>query len=176
MSLLPVLTALVALVPPSHNARRFADVSISPDGHLVAWVGPNPTDSTGSGAPGVVIVDRRRPTTALHAFGAAYGLAWSPDSRSLVFLGQNGALTLANVGDGQSRVVATIPGAMHDARFSPDGKSIAVLYSKPEEIAFGPTQAAPRDTGIIGDQIDRQHLGVIDVASGRLRVVTPADL
>ncbi|HZS61330.1 MAG TPA: S9 family peptidase [Gemmatimonadaceae bacterium] len=176
MPLLPLLSALVVLVPPSHNARRFSDVSISPDGHLVAWVGPSPTDSTGTGAPGVVIVDRRRPNTALHTFGQANGIAWSPDSRALAFLGQNGALTLANVADGQSRVVATIPGAIHDARFSPDGKSIAVLYSRPEEIAFGPTQAAPRDTGVIGDLVDRQHLAVIDLAGGHLRVVTPADL
>jgi len=83
---------------------------------------------------------------------------------------------LVTVADGQSRAVATIPGEMHDARFSPDGKSIAVLYSRPEEIAFGPTQAAPRDTGVIGDQVDRQHLGVVDLATGHLRVVTPADL
>ena len=83
---------------------------------------------------------------------------------------------LVTVADGQSRVVATIPGEMHDARFSPDGKNVAVLYSRPEEIAFGPTQAAPRDTGVIGDQVDRQHLGVIDLATGHLKVVTPADL
>ena len=150
-------------------------MSISPDGHLVAWVGPGPSDTSG-GTPGVVIVDRRRPSAALRTLGAGYDLAWSPDSRSLAFLGASGTLMLVTVADGQSRVVATIPGEMHDARFSPDGKSIAVLYSRPEEIAFGPTQAAPRDTGVIGDQVDRQHLGVVDLATGHLRVVTPADL
>jgi dipeptidyl aminopeptidase/acylaminoacyl peptidase len=176
MPLLPLLAAgLTVLLPPSHSARRFADVSVSPDGHLIAWVGPGPSDSAG-GTPGVVIVDRKRPTVALHTFGAAYDLAWSPDSRSLAFLGAGGTVTVATVADGQSRVIATIPGEIHDARFAPDGKSIAVLYSKPEEIAFGPTQAAPRDTGVIGDQVDRQHLGVIDLATGRLKVVTPADL
>jgi dipeptidyl aminopeptidase/acylaminoacyl peptidase len=175
MPLLPLLAALLIVVPPSHSARRFSNVSISPDGHLVAWVGPGPSDTSG-GTPGVVIVDRRRPTTALRTLGAGYDLAWSPDSRSLAFLGAGGTLTLVTVADGQSHVVATIPGEMHDARFSPDGKSIAVLYSRPEEISFGPTQAAPRDTGVIGDQVDRQHLGVIDLATGHLKVATPADL
>jgi dipeptidyl aminopeptidase/acylaminoacyl peptidase len=51
-----------------------------------------------------------------------------------------------------------------------------VLYVRPEEITGDPTEAAPRDTGVIGDIVDRQHLAVIDLSAGRLRVVTPADL
>jgi dipeptidyl aminopeptidase/acylaminoacyl peptidase len=176
MTILPLLTALIALLPPTRTARRFADVSISPDGRLVAWLGPNPTDTSGSGTPGVVIVDRRTPHVALHTFGPAYDLEWTPDSKSLVFLGQSGALTVASAVDGQSRLVATIPGEAHDLRVSPDGRTVAMLYSRPEEIAFGPTQAAPRDTGAIGDEVDKQHLAVVDLQTGRLRVVTPADL
>jgi dipeptidyl aminopeptidase/acylaminoacyl peptidase len=176
MTILPLLSALALVLPPSHTARRFADVSISPDGKLVAWIGPSPTDTSGSAAPGVVVVDRRSPKSAVHTFGAAYDLSWSPDNRTLVLLGAGGTVTLASVADGRSSVLATIPGAMHDVRFAPDGHAVAVLYSKPEEIAFGPTQAAPRDTGVIGDQVDRQHLAIIDLKSGQLKVLTPADL
>ncbi len=142
----------------------------------MAWIGPNPTDSSRTGAPGVVILDRRSPRAPLRTFGAASSLEWSPDSKSVAFLAPGGALTLASITDGQSRVIATIPGEAQDLRFSPDGKTLAMLYSKPEEIAFGPTQASPRDTGVIGDQVERQHLAVVNLETGLLRIITPADL
>jgi dipeptidyl aminopeptidase/acylaminoacyl peptidase len=175
MTILPLLSALL-LLPPTHAARRFSSVSISPDGRFVAWLGPNPNDTSGSGAPGVVIVDRHSPRAPVQAFHGMYDLTWSPDSKSIAFLAPGAQLTVASAVDGQSRVVATISGEVHDLRFSPDGRTVAMLYSKPEEIAFGPTQAAPRDTGVIGDQVDRQHLAVLDVQTGRLRVLSPADL
>ncbi len=175
MHVLPLLSALLVL-PPAHAARRFADVSISPDGRLVAWIGPNPADSSRTGTPGVVILDRRSPRAPLRTFGPASNLEWSPDSKSVAFLAPGGVLTLASTADGQSKVIATIPGEAQDLRFSPDGKTLAMLYSKPEEIAFGPTQASPRDTGVIGDQVDRQHLAVVNLETGHPRIITPADL
>jgi len=175
MTILHLCAAIALLPPPSHAARRFSNVSISPDGQLVAWIGPSPADTAGA-APALVVVDRKSSHTAVRTFGDASEVAWSPDSRALAFLSANGAVTLATVADGQSRVVATIPGSTQGIRFAPDGKSVAVLYVRPEEITGDPTEAAPRDTGVIGDIVDRQHLAVIDLSAGRLRVVTPADL
>ena len=53
---------------------------------------------------------------------------------------------------------------------------MAILYSAPDEEAQGPTAAAPRDTGVIDNFVDRQHLALIDVSGGALHVVSPPEL
>lgn len=176
MLILPILAALL-VVPPATAVQRFADVSISPDGRLVAWVDPS----------GVVVVDRQsHHTQAIQSSDAAeagrrpFALSWSADSRTLGLLteqGKNGvSLDLITVANGARRRVGLVRGAVHDLRLSPDGRRAAVLYSSPDEQAYGPTEAAPRDTGVIDDHVDRQHLAVIDLATGAMRVVSPAAL
>jgi acylaminoacyl-peptidase len=173
MYILPVLAALTAIIPP---ARRFTDVAISPDGHYVAWIGAAPDDSSGAGGARVVVIDRRSRGTTPRTFPRASAIAWSADSRSIGMLADGGSLGVASMADGSVRHVATIAGTVHDLRLSPDGRSAAILYASPSEEAHGPTEAAPRDTGIIDDHVDRQHLAVVDLHSGAVRIVSPPEL
>jgi dipeptidyl aminopeptidase/acylaminoacyl peptidase len=180
MSLLALLAA-AAIVPPS--VQRFADLSISPDGKLLAWIGPMPADASGTGPVGVVIMDRRsrraRFVTGTETGPRPTEVAWSADSHTIALLfREKGEARIETVveASGEKREVATIHGVAHALRLSPDGRHAAVLYSTPDEQAYGPTEAAPRDTGVIDDHVDRQHLAVIDLATGNLRVVSPADL
>ena len=68
-----------------------------------------------------------------------------------------------------------VQGALHDIRWSPDGTRISALYSSADEQANSPVAATPRDTGSIDSHIDRQHLALIDAASGDLKSITPND-
>jgi len=168
-------------------AHRFRDVAISPDGKYLAWVGApgsGPATSTGS----LVVMDRARGITSAPAVavagarpGSVQALRWSRDGRTLVFLAagaDDGVTTIytAPAAGGDPRLVARVPGSVRDPELSPDGAQIAVLYSAPEEEANGPTEATPRDTGLIDNFVDRQHLALVDVATGALHVISPPDL
>jgi dipeptidyl aminopeptidase/acylaminoacyl peptidase len=184
-----LVVATVAPVAPSALAQvaRYQDVVMAPDGHHVAWVGPRPGGDVD--APPVVVIQDRRATPATSVAvatpeadsGSAHDLTWSSDGATLAFVatmdgGTVPALYVASASGGPARRVARMPGAVSAPRFSPDGTRLAVLYTAPVESANGPLDAAPRDTGQIDDHIDRQHLVVVDAASGRTRQLTAADL
>lgn len=176
---------VAVIAQDAQQVRRFADVGMSPDGQHLAWIGPTRSGQSG-GDGSVVLLDRggtgASSTVALPAADSesASALAWSADSRQLAMLastnGGSPALYVVPAAGGTARRVATVPGSVHELQFSPDGTRIAFLYSSPAEEANGPTAATPRDTGTIDSHIDRQHLALIDVASGTLRSISPADL
>jgi dipeptidyl aminopeptidase/acylaminoacyl peptidase len=111
---------------------------------------------------------------------SATEITWSPDGSLVGILattnGGTPALYVVGPAGGTAKRIATIRGAVHGARFSPDGKSVAVLYTSPMEQGNNPLAATPRDTGVMDTQIDRQHLAIIDVASSRQRLISPPGL
>ena len=175
---------------PPHGAevRRFADVTISPTGDYLAWVGPRGDSAGPAATAGVVIIELRSSRKARRVLavpgadpGSAHDLIWSADGKALAFMattqdGRDPVLYLAQPSAGTARAVARIPGAASGPRFSPTGGELAFLYSTPAEQANGPLDAAPRDTGAIGVRLDRQHLALINLSGGRLRQITPPDL
>ena len=178
---LPV-TGVGAQLP---QVKRFVHLAASPDGRRMAWIGPpSRTPTTASNA---VVLDDVAPSGAMNIVplpgvdaGSASELAWSADSRSLAILATTGGgkptLYVVSAAGGNARRVATIPGAVHGPRFSPNGARIAVLYSSPTEQANSPLAATPRDTGVMDTHIDRQHLAIVDVASGRQQLISRPDL
>ena len=60
-------------------------------------------------------------------------------------------------------------------KWSPDGKTIAVLFTENATRASGPLVAETPETGEIKDAFYEQRLAVVDVASGKLRQISPAD-
>ena len=171
-----------AQVSAESRVRQFSSVAMAPDGRHVAWIGPA---SSGGEAQRVMLA-----ATAGAAAPAQVPLAgadadspvevvWSADSRELGVLAAGTgtpALYVIDVASRVARRVTRVSGSVHDIRFSPDGSRIALLYSSPSEEANGPTQATPRDTGVMDTHIDRQHLALVDVTTGAQRIVSPADL
>jgi dipeptidyl aminopeptidase/acylaminoacyl peptidase len=111
---------------------------------------------------------------------SATELTWSPDSRQVAILattnGGTPALYVVGSAGGNAKRIATIRGAVHGARFSPNSQRVALLYSSPIEQANSPLAATPRDTGVMDTHIDRQHLAIVDVASGRQQLMSPPNL
>ena len=167
------------------GALSFGQVALSPDGQHLAWIGPVSRAAV-AGESGVVIADAAHHwapgSVAIAGADAqsAVEIAWSHDGSSLAVLatsnhGAPSIFTVHTDGTGARRVLATT-GSVHDVRWSPDGRHLAMLYSTASEEANSPVAATPRDTGVMDTHIDRQHLAVVDAATGAIKPVSAADL
>jgi len=181
--LTPVETAIATLTA----ARTFEQVAISPDGKSVARVEGIPSKGgteTGNSAIYVSPTDGKTPPRRISAsVGVAHaesGIAWSPDSKQLVFLsdaaksGQS-QLYATNL-TGTAKRLTNVKGFLDAPRWSPDGKTIAVLFIENAPRASGPLVAEAAETGEIKDSFYEQRLALVDVATGKLRQITPPDM
>ena len=167
------------------DVKRFTHVAISPDGKRLAWIGP--TSGVANRVDRAVFTaDLTAPTPSPTMVSlveaddeSAAEVAWSADSKRLAILAtaNHGAPTVFVVNDLSPPIMLkTIPGAVHDIRWSPSGTRLAALYSSPDEQANSPVAATPRDTGIMDTHIDKQHLALIDAVSGEMKSITESDV
>ncbi|HYS55207.1 MAG TPA: S9 family peptidase [Thermoanaerobaculia bacterium] len=160
--LLVLITATAFAQEPNDTffkVRNFNQVAISPDGKRVAWSerehGIWTSDAEGS--------SRKQLTT-----GDDEGLAWSPNG-ALAYIGKKQLFV-----DG--RQITKVNGNLAEPRWSPDGKSIAFLFIENARRAAGPLVAMSRAVGVIEETIEEQRIAVIDVATKKVRIVTPPDM
>src|SRR5580700_5768845 len=169
--------------------HRFEQTAISPDGRKVAWVEDIITKrgvSTGDTVIYVSEVDRKNPPKRISA-GVADGIhaegsvAWSPDGKKLAFLsdaakaGQLQLYVIEAAGRGSARKITQVKGFLSTPGWSPDGRTIAVLFTENATRAAGPLVAETPETGEIKDSFFEQRLALVDVATGKLRQISPAD-
>jgi dipeptidyl aminopeptidase/acylaminoacyl peptidase len=176
--------------------HRFEQAAISPDGKKVAWV----EDLIGkNGAPSgntriqVTIIPADNKTVpvgagrrmvqisgdvgyAPHSEGS---VAWAADSTHMAFLSdaeKSGQLQLyvAEFG-GPAKKLTKVKGFLATPSWSPDGKTIAVLFTENATRAAGPLVAETPETGEIKDSFFEQRLALVDVATAKLDQVSPAD-
>jgi dipeptidyl aminopeptidase/acylaminoacyl peptidase len=141
------------------SIHRFEEVAISPDAKKVAWT----IAKEGAFIDGHLLPGGKE--TA--------GLAWSPDSKTLAHLIETKGQRQLYVGE---RKMTDLHGWLAEPKWSPDGKSIALLFIEKAKRAAGPLVAMSRAVGLIGEQFDEQRVAVVDVATKKLRIVTPADM
>jgi dipeptidyl aminopeptidase/acylaminoacyl peptidase len=169
-------------------ARTFEQTAISPDGKKVAWVETLVgKDGAPTGNTAIYLADResdappRRVTAASANITRAEGsVAWSPDSKSLAFLSdatKPGQLQVYVVPStsGPAKKLTTVKGLLATPRWSPDGKTIAVLFTENATRAAGPLVAETPETGEIKDAFFEQRLALVDLATGEFRQISPAD-
>lgn len=162
------------------RVQTFDEVAISPDGSRVAYIrtvhsenGDRTAESgvyiqnLGASAPGatrVLTKTNEEPS----------GLVWSPDGAQLAFVA--GQLFLAPRDGGNARAITGVKGAMAMPKWSPDGKSIAVLLIENASRRGGALDAMTPPSGDIETQVEEQRIAVVDVSTKRLDFVTPADM
>jgi dipeptidyl aminopeptidase/acylaminoacyl peptidase len=168
--------------------QQFGQVALSPDGKKVAWV-ERQIDQQGAatGKHDIHVAEYEKDLKPLRITAGTGGahlderdLAWSPDGNQLVFLsdaGKKGQLEvyIAPGGGGPARKLTNVKGLLATPKWSPDGKTIAVLYTENATREAGPLMAETPETGVIQDAFFEQRLAAVDVADGSLRQVTPAD-
>jgi dipeptidyl aminopeptidase/acylaminoacyl peptidase len=180
---LPVERAIQSLAA----ATSFSQVSLSPDGTRIAWV-QSLKDKSGAESGNSVIygrpVDGSHPAHRVSASAGAPraegDVAWSPDSRTIAFLsdaakpGQSQLYIQSDPGRPAKRLT-NVKGFLSTPRFSPDGKTIALLFTENATRAAGPLVAETAETGEIKDAFFEQRLALVDLATGKFRQISPAD-
>jgi dipeptidyl aminopeptidase/acylaminoacyl peptidase len=170
------------------KAQHFDQVAISPDGKRVAWVEVRADDEGApTGKQDIFVQDisaagkpMRVTAGAPTAHCSEGNVAWSPDSKKLAFISDafksgQPQLYVASASGGPARKLTGLKGFLAGTKWSPDGKSIAALFTENATREAGPLAAETPETGEIKDAFFEQRLAIVDAASGKLRQVTPAD-
>ena len=168
--------------------QEYDGAAISPDGRRAAWVEVLKQNGvpTGKTAIHVKTIDSTAPAKRITAGagGAMHtesDIAWSPDGAHIAFLSDaltpgQAELYVAPSAGGPARKLTQVKGFLNDPEWSPDGKTIAILFTENAPRAAGPLEPMTPQTGVIEDSFFEQRLALVDVATAHLRQLTPADL
>lgn len=184
--LVVVLSSCLALAGQEKNvadARRFTQVAMSPDGSHIAWV-----EATRDGSE--IFVDdlyaahanpKRVSASADNKSNEEGDVAWSPDGARLAFLSdaeKNGQsqIYVADVRSGAARKLTELTGYLADPHWSPGGQSIAFLFTENAPRAAGPLMPMTPETGVVESKVYEQRLSVVQVDSGTVQQLSPADM
>jgi dipeptidyl aminopeptidase/acylaminoacyl peptidase len=161
----------------------YGDVALSSDGAHLAWVQSTAASTskqtyiraTSDGSPATVV---KIPAAA----GARtdFDPVWSPDSRMLAIFSsasqkEQRQLWIVNADSSNPKKITDLKGYAARPQWSHDGKQIAFLYVEGAG-GGGPLMAADATTGVIDRAIHNQRIAVLDIASGKLRQVSPENL
>jgi dipeptidyl aminopeptidase/acylaminoacyl peptidase len=110
-----------------------------------------------------------------------HGVSWSPDGKSLAFLSDAAdagqlELYVAPVAGGTARQLTKLKGYLATPQWSPDGQTVAILFTENAPRASGPLQPRTPDVGVVEDHYFEQRLTTVNAASGEVHQLSPADL
>ena len=161
----------------------YGDIALSPDGARIAWV--QSTAASTSRQTYLCGTSESNPATLVKIPDAVgertdFDPAWSPDSKTLAFFSSAGQkeqrqLWIVNADGSKPKKITNIKGYAARPHWSHDGKQIALLYIEGAG-GGGPLMAAAATTGVIDTAIHNQRIAVLDIASGKLRQVSPENL
>jgi len=161
----------------------YGDIALSPDGAHVAWVQSTAASTskqtyirgTLEGTPAMVV---KIPAAAGER--TDFDPVWSSDSKTLAVFSSAGQreqrqLWIVKADGSDPKKITDLKGYAARPRWSHDGKHIAFLYVEGAG-GGGPLMAAAATTGVIDRAIHNQRIAVLDIASGKLRQVSPENL
>jgi dipeptidyl aminopeptidase/acylaminoacyl peptidase len=185
---LATATPLDGILKTLNAAHRFQQAAISPDGAKVAWVEIlTGKDGAPTGNTAIYVKTVKDNGLSQHITAGVTGsvhaegnVVWSPDSQQLAFLSDAAKkdqlqLYVVPAIGGTSRKLTEIKGFLDAPGWAPDGKTLAVLFTQNATRASGPLVAETAETGEIKDSFFEQRLALVNVASGKLRQISPAD-
>jgi dipeptidyl aminopeptidase/acylaminoacyl peptidase len=182
---------LETLIRSLAGTQTYNEVAISPDGTHLAWSQPL-RGSAGAATwnSAIYVAETANPAVRQRVSAASdnrdyseRAVAWSPDGQRLAFLSNASGQTelyvsnvlAGNVGKAV-RQLTSVTGYLAAPSWSPDGKTIAFLFTENAPRAAGPLMPMTPETGVIGGKIYEQRLATVDVESGQMRQLSPADM
>jgi dipeptidyl aminopeptidase/acylaminoacyl peptidase len=171
----------------AHRSTYIGNVQISPDGSRVSF------GSRGKNGARIEVIplDHKSEPRTLSAGPAdkdcnTSDAHWSPDGATILAesdclatdKSDDTHLVLINVADGSARPLATLKGNAENFGWSPNGKLVSLLYVPNSTRASGAVAAQRVPEGVIDQQMvsEIQRFATIDVATGAVTLITPADL
>jgi len=167
------------------RVRAFHETAIAPDGRRVAWV---EDVSAADGTTAIFMRDLpsgepRRITADPAKAHEESGIAWAPDGHTLAFLsdagpaaGQKQVYVTDVDGHNPARRVTSVHGQLAEPRWSPDGRQLAILFVAGSAQGTGALVAYKPDAGVVGDVVEEQRIAIVDLSSGAVREVSPANM
>ncbi len=175
---------LTQLVGEMGHAEQFRETNLSPDGKLIVW------NEAGHAGYGLRVAPVSDPGSARTLTACAQGergsegeAVFSPDSQQIAFFSDctadhKNAIFLADAsGSSAPRQLTELNGYAHELAWSPDGKQLSFLYVEGSMRRPSPVAPEPLPAGVIGvENVKIQSVASVDVASGQLTQITPAEL
>jgi dipeptidyl aminopeptidase/acylaminoacyl peptidase len=181
-------TPLDNVIDTLFATHNFQQAAISPDGNAIAWVEEvHSKNGVVSGSTVIYVKNlksgtppRRISAGVADSLHAESDVAWSPDSQKIAFLSDAAKkgkpqLYVINATGGTAKILTNVKGFLANPGWSPDGKTIAALFTENATRASGPLVAETPATGEIKDTFFEQRLAVVDLPTGKLTQITPAD-
>src|ERR1022692_3776437 len=150
----------------AYATQQFNDVALAPDGRHIAWAEARPNaDRTPTANASIYLCDE-------------HGISWSPDGSQLAFLSdrqlkQRLQLYVAPAAGGTRRMLTSLSGYLEQPRWSPDGRTVALLNIAETQAAAGAVEPAAHETGEVAEHVAEARLVLVDAATGAARAVSP---
>ena len=166
--------------PPVHT---YTSLVIAPAGDQLATIENQQSFTSAEMLHGPVIVRSARDGRVLRSIdpcaACSYsGLTWSADGKALALLATDGAAGTVQIllaREGGVKTLATLSGVANTPRFSPDGRTLAVLATIAAKKKIGALEAGVPQVGDIGAAPDEQRIAVVPIGGGEASLTTPED-
>jgi dipeptidyl aminopeptidase/acylaminoacyl peptidase len=180
-----LLAGAIALAQPTeHGIHQYRELSIAPDGSVLAVVESQTSLESAQSVPAEVVVRSLKNGSIVARFQSCSlceysGLTWSADGKKLAFIAFDPTLHVARldaIEGGQLRTVTSIKGIAETPRWSADGNSLAVLVILDPHKQLGAAAPGVDLVGDIGTSPDEKRIAVVPAAGGELALISPPDL
>ena len=160
------------------RVHHFHDAAIAPDGKHAAW-SVKAREGDGPERLGLIYV-AELPSGVPKRLSAArdgkahreLGAVFSPDGQTIAFLSDAAKdrqlqVYVAPAAGGRARRLTRVEGQLEHLRWSPDGKTIAVLFVAGSTQEPGALVAYKPDSGVVEEALEEQRIAIVDVEDRR---------
>jgi dipeptidyl aminopeptidase/acylaminoacyl peptidase len=182
--------ASVSAAAPAGSMRQYKALALSADGRRIVAlesVDSEAAANAGRKPHGSVVVRDAASGKILAQYDPCASCnydrpSWSPDDSRVAFIGADpkaGTATVYVTAGAKAQTLVSLKGVAHTARWSPDGRQLALLATVGARKLTGAVEAGARLVGEIGSVDDEQRIALVSstAAAGgaKLRLVSPAD-
>ena len=172
--------AAVTAATPIASIHQYAGLALSPNGAQVVAV----ESGGGRDTPNGIVVRDATDGTVMAVFDPCTTCSyadpvWSPNSKSLAFVASDSATRTSRMWVAQGKALqptVSFDGLLAKPRYSPDGRTLAVLATEHPSKEAGAFSAGASQIGDLDAlPLDERRIAVLDSSPHKLRLVSPAD-